>query len=701
MSAAGALHGRSDAAVGVGLPAGAHAAAYRPDVDGLRAISIALVLIFHIFPEYIPGGFVGVDVFFVISGYLITGLLLKDYEQGQFSILKFYGRRVRRIFPALLVVMVVAMFIGARVLLPDEQAALGMQIGAGAGFFANILFWFQSGYFDTEAALKPMLHLWSLGVEEQFYLFWPLLLGFMLRWRSRLVIAVVALALFSFALSIYQLNSAPVAAFYSPFGRFWELMLGALVAIGRYGDEGGTQADTRGQSFLWDAVSLAGVLAIVATAFLISPSSRFPGWLAIGPVLGAAMIIAAGQRSAVNRYVLGSQLFVFIGLISYPLYLWHWPLISFAHIVSGGTPSFSVRLNVVLISLLCAWLTCRYLEAPIRRSGSYRTQFVLFGLVMAVGAFGALGFGRTVSFDRIGAPRAVENVVEAPAGAAVAPAAPAAQVAAPDPESMRLGEGLWENTIDNCGISKDEQEVVKDCRIDKRERPVAVVWGDSKAGALYPGLVRESAPGKRWMDLGRSGCAPMHGVQRVTSYTGDNPDDCARANKFIMNRIESDHDIKHVLIVTGARVLIGPGYGKAGASEPYPDAVVDGLANIAKRLAAKNKKVYFLIDNPTLPDPKKCVSRSIGVQDAEAPVCEISLDDHRKATEPYRRLVDVLKQKAPMLEVFDATDRLCDMTRGTCSVARSGKFLYSYGDHLSDVGNSAVAAAFLERMSLR
>lgn len=696
MSAAGVLHGRSAAAADVGLPAGAHAGAYRPDVDGLRAISIALVLIFHIFPEYIPGGFVGVDVFFVISGYLITGLLLKDYEQGQFSILKFYGRRVRRIFPALLVVMLVAMFIGARVLLPDEQAALGLQIGAGAGFFANILFWFQSGYFDTEAALKPMLHLWSLGVEEQFYLFWPLLLGLLLRWRSRLLMVVAVLAIVSFVTSIYLVEAHPVAAFYSPFGRFWELMLGALVAIGKLGDEG--SSDARGFSPVWDGVSLAGVCAIVATAFLISPASKFPGWLAVAPVLGATMIIAAGRRSALNRHLLGSQFFVFIGLISYPLYLWHWPLISFAHIVSGGMPSFSVRLNVLFVSLLCAWLTCRYLEAPIRRSSSYRGQLVLFGLVMAVGAFGAFGYGRTGTLDRMGAPRAVEKTAQAPADAK--PAA-VAQVAAPDPESMRLGEGLWENTVDNCGIAKEDQEIVKDCRIDKREKPTAVVWGDSKAGALYPGLVRESVAGKRWMDLGRSGCAPMNGVQRVTSYTGDNPDEWARANKIIMSRIESDPDIKHVLIVTGARVLIGPGYGKTGSAEPYPDGAVDGLANIAKRLTAKNKKVYFLIDNPTLSDPKKCVSRSFDVKGTDAPVCEVSLADHQKATEPYRTLVKALQEKAPMLEIFDATDRLCDMDRGMCPVARSGKFLYSYGDHLSDVGNSVVAAAFLDRVGLR
>src|SRR5687768_8357422 len=201
--------------------------AYRPDVDGLRAVAVLAVLAFHAFPHAMPGGFAGVDVFFVISGFLITGIILDDLERGRFTIAGFYWRRIRRIFPALILVLTACLVLGWVLLLPDEYRQLGKHVAAGAGFIANLALWAEAGYFDWSAELKPLLHLWSLGVEEQYYLVWPLLLLFFRRWTLGLIVGIGVL---SFALNLYMTAKYPSAAFYLPMTRFWELLIGSALA---------------------------------------------------------------------------------------------------------------------------------------------------------------------------------------------------------------------------------------------------------------------------------------------------------------------------------------------------------------------------------------------------------------------------------------------------------------------------------------
>src|SRR4051812_8213463 len=207
-------------------------AQYRPDVDGLRAIAVMLVLNFHGFPAAMPGGFIGVDVFFVISGFLITGIIARELEQGRFSLLTFYIRRVRRIFPALIAVLAVVLILGWFWMLPATFAQLGTDVFASAGFAANIALLLQSGYFDVESAKKPLLHLWSLGIEEQFYLAWPLLLMLAARLRLSLLAVALVLGLGSFLLNVALIGSDPVATFYLPFTRAFELLAGAVLACG-------------------------------------------------------------------------------------------------------------------------------------------------------------------------------------------------------------------------------------------------------------------------------------------------------------------------------------------------------------------------------------------------------------------------------------------------------------------------------------
>jgi peptidoglycan/LPS O-acetylase OafA/YrhL len=330
----------------------------RADIDGLRGIAVLSVMGFHAFPDSVTGGFVGVDIFFVISGFLISGIIMGNLERGTFSFAEFYARRVRRIFPALILVMAACFVFGWLVLFADEYKQLGKHILASAGFVSNLIFWQEAGYFDHAGQTKPLLHLWSLGIEEQFYIVWPLLLY--LAWRRRLgfLLLVVSLTVASFAFSVGTSYGDMTQAFYSPIARFWELLAGCLLAWFALHKKDRLQC-CAGQAEL-------GGLLICAAFFFITREAIFPGYLVLLPVLGACLIIAAGPRAWLNRAVLSHPLLVWIGLISYPLYLWHWPLLSFARIVGGDAPAPDLRAATIAVALVLAWLTYALLEKPIR-----------------------------------------------------------------------------------------------------------------------------------------------------------------------------------------------------------------------------------------------------------------------------------------------------------------------------------------------
>jgi peptidoglycan/LPS O-acetylase OafA/YrhL len=370
------------AAGSIGIPPWL-SAAYRPDIDGLRAISILAVLFFHAFPNDIASGFVGVDVFFVISGFLIGGMISAELEAGRFSFAAFYARRVRRIFPALIVVMAFVYAVGWNMMYPEEFRTLGRHLGGAAAFVSNIVLLNEVGYFDMEAHTKPLLHLWSLAIEEQFYLLWPLF-AWLLRGRRSLFLALtVALWFVSFALNVAA-DSA--TAFYSPQTRFWELATGVLLAHLR------PQAIDR-LAFSRRLRQAAGVVGVLLIAFAATqiPTYQFPGWWALLPVLGAALVIASGPATLVGTRFLAAPPMVFVGKISYPLYLWHWPLFAFAWLAYGSVPPAAVAYPLIVASFVLAWLTYRLVEMPIRfgvRRG--RAIAALVSLVAASGLGGLL-----------------------------------------------------------------------------------------------------------------------------------------------------------------------------------------------------------------------------------------------------------------------------------------------------------------------
>jgi len=370
-----------------------NALAYRPDVDGLRALAVLSVIAFHAAPHTVEGGFVGVDIFFVISGYLISGIILQNLQRGTFSFTDFYARRIKRIFPALLLMLTAVAAFGWFVLFPDEHDEVSKHIAGGAGFVSNIVLWREAGYFARNADLKPLLHLWSLGIEEQFYFLWPLFLYCGYQLRLKLLPWIVAGTLISFGLNILRIAASPETTFYLPPTRFWELLIGGTLAHAQIFHRAALEKNLQRIFFTRDAQAACGLLLIVASLLLVNRHLLFPGWWALLPTVGAFLLIAAGPDAWINQKILGNRTAVAIGLISYPLYLWHWPLLAFMHILYPGKAPPALIAGAVAMAFVLATLTYRFIELPIRKiPATPRLAIPLAASVALIGAVGYLGF---------------------------------------------------------------------------------------------------------------------------------------------------------------------------------------------------------------------------------------------------------------------------------------------------------------------
>lgn len=433
---------------------------YRRDVDGLRGVAIAAVVAYHAAPLAVPGGFAGVDVFFVISGFLISGILFDSLDTGTLSFALFYARRVRRLFPALLVVVTATLLIAAPLLLPGEWRELLRHAAASLGYVINILLWREADYFSTAAALKPLLHLWSLGVEEQFYLIWPAVLWLCLRLRVNRLAVVTIILVASFALNILVITQDAAAAFYLPFTRLWELALGAVVAAI-------VRTTWQPSRAVGHGLSVTGAVLVVLSVAWLGSDLAYPGWWALAPTLGSAAVIAAGEQGIANRWILGRQAMVFIGLISYPLYLWHWPLLSLTRIVTYGDAGWTITAGIVAVACVAAWLTYRFIERPIR---ALRIEQLSLRPLLAVAA------------------------VSVVAGAAAL--ASAAAPAADDPPSVQavmINEPAYRESYREgpCFVMHQQPVHVYSAEcVDPPANPgpLVVLWGDSHGAHLYPGL---------------------------------------------------------------------------------------------------------------------------------------------------------------------------------------------------------------------
>ena len=640
---------------------------YRPDIDGLRAIAVLSVVIFHAFPEYLGGGFIGVDVFFVLSGFLITSLILREQKEERFSLRHFYARRIRRIFPALSLVLGFGLVAGWICLNFMEYKQLTKHTGSSAIFITNFMLLREAGYFDNAADTKPMLHLWSLAIEEQFYLAWPLALMFFKRLPRWLfpVLVVLLLSSLTYSLSLVFKGNLELD-FYSPLSRSWELLLGASLAFGMR-RQAAIATSSRNMT------GWAGLILIFMSACFLDKSMPFPGYWALPPTVGAALILFAGMQSNLNRVLLASRPLVAIGLISYPLYLWHWPLLSFARILESQTPGLWLRLFLVLSSFVLAWLTYRFVEKPIRFSDRYPCAVLWLSLWMVAVLLMSHAVNRLdgLKFRHHGMLNA-------------------------DPTTLIVGaeRGTLQPT---CTLAPEDMHLFKWCFNDgKTNPPNHALIGDSKGEALVYSLIRKSPADHGWLMLGP-----------INILRADND-----AGRAAFSALESNPNLQVIVMANALRGLFPLDKDTGLIANPLLDmqAIDQMVATYTRKITqwqSLGKRVVFVIDNPTLPDPNSCITGGLTtfeslnkvLRRAENPYCKLKYSDHIKGTAPFQQFIAKLKQANPALLVYDPLPLLCDIPADMCTIERNGKFLYSYGDHISDHAGMLIADQLLTQIA--
>jgi peptidoglycan/LPS O-acetylase OafA/YrhL len=571
------------------------AGGYRPDIDGLRAIAVLSVIAFHAGSRVATGGFVGVDVFFVISGYLITSLIVSALESDSFSFLRFYDRRVRRIVPALVLVIGVTVAIGLVLLLPSDLARLGRHAAASSAFVLNIALFRETGYFGPASSQLPLLHLWSLSIEEQLYLLHPFILWG--AWRSggmRLVRVVVpALLLLSLAVAVWTMKTTPPAAFYLLLSRAWEFEAGAVLALGLM---------PRPSLRIAQALALAGLIATLAAVALYASTTPFPGLTALLPCLGAAAILYAGQshgQTLVAR-LLSIRPLVGIGLVSYSLYLWHWPLlVLWAYYLDRSLTPVEIA-TAIAVALALSVLSWRFVEQPFRRPRIGRLSpgrsVLVAGAVLLLVAAGGTGLHRLR-----GLPARVSTAIQAADSAR----ADFDDLGRCDPTAT----GAWFKTP--CDSAK-----------------TVFVWGDSHAGHFVPALRQlygKDAVGQVWI----GGCLPLPDIappsrsDTVPVMAGIRSAKCHDRNKGLMRGLLDRPGVR-LVVLGGAWSLFteeNDGTMKKGrfSIDGNPDSSIErsramiatSLERTVRHFSDRGIEVLLLGDVPSYPKPpSRCLAVS-------------------------------------------------------------------------------------------
>ena len=613
---------------------------YRADIDGLRAIAVLPVLLFHAHVPGFAGGFVGVDVFFVISGFLITSILTRDLDAGRFSIVRFYEKRFRRLLPALFTLFGTVAAAASLLLSPEQMKRLGTEMAAASLFASNLYFTRTSDYFSPGAEEKMFLHTWSLAVEEQFYLFFPVLLWLVGRHVTRRRIAVATVAALSFALSVGLSAIHPTTSFYLLHTRAWELMFGAFLAVGLL--RAPTSRTER------DVASLVGLALIGLSVLTFDASTVFPGAVALLPVIGTTLVLHAGRdgTSLGGRWLQAAPL-VFVGKLSYSLYLWHWPALLLGWKLNGGDVTLPVSLTALVVSFGLAYASLRLVEAPLRHIQA-TTARVIGTAVVASLCFAGLGLGiRTL------------------------------RPSAHGEEALRLGNP---GSADRACIGQTEDF----CQWGDGP-PSVVVIGDSHAHALLDAWEELAEVGGHPVQLrAHSGCAPLLGTTRE----GD--DACLAHTEAVLDLPESVRAVilagRWALSVEQTKpeahdeaVVVSHRSGATG-----PDAVRLGLEQTVERLLEQDVQVLLLegVPEQRFDVPAVLALRAHLGQEPPA-VRTADVDERNRRTDTLLRGIAA---GHAAVEVVQVRDLLCDET--SCRLGAEGVSLFRDAHHLSNEGSA-------------
>ncbi len=622
---------------------------YRREIDGLRALAILPVILFHAGFRGFSGGFVGVDVFFVISGYLITKIILAELEQGNFSIVSFYERRARRILPALFLVMLVCIPCAWFWLLPSDMKDFSQSLVAVPVFASNILFWRESGYFDTAAEFKPLLHTWSLAVEEQFYVLFPLFL--MLFWQlgKRYILITLGLVfVFSLAVAQWAAYAKPAAAFYLLPTRGWELLMGVFAAFYL------SQANRKEfGKWISELGGWLGVALIFYAVFAYSKATPYPGFYAFVPVLGTVLIILfATQQTIVGKFV-GNKAFVAIGLVSYSAYLWHQPLFAFARHVGVDEQNF---LAFVYLSILCFTLSViswKYVEQPFRDKRKFIRADIFRYTITGSLAFVLLGFFVHKLDGKVG--RFAEDA--------------------------RYGL-LLERLRANYGLSKECDRKVVDaesCRTSLQ--PEILLWGDSYAMHLAQGFL-SSNPNVKLIQSTVSQCAPVFDLAPANAIYG--AQNCIDDNNFVFELVRRYPSIKYVVLSSQSFHLGRGAVATRDGTKFYDDELV------LEKLFQTLDKIEAAGLTPVVFSPPPASGNDIGLclindelRRRDKSKCDFQLSTSDQLQSSVKNGLRRISSKYKVIWLEDGT-----CSSGQCESSIDDIFLYRDAGHLSYEGSA-------------
>ena len=661
---------------------------HRSDIDGLRAIAVGLVILFHYGVPGFSGGFVGVDIFFVISGFLIGGIIDRELDAGRFSFLNFYERRVRRIFPALFAMLFVSAAAASALLYPADFIRFGESAAAAALFWSNIHFLNVAGYWDVAASSKPLLHTWSLAVEEQFYLIFPLILFAMRRWRrERRLVAVAVMLIASFAASVWAVQAMPTAAFYLAPYRFWEFLMGVGVmylssrpsAAQQRAEPGPTHPFAQISKWVPDRfaplasgmTAFVGLAMIITSAVTLSRGAAFPGVAAILPCLGTALLIHAGaaQQNVVAR-LLSQKPVVFIGLISYSLYLWHWPVYVFAQVWLFRAPTAWESMGLAALTFALSVLSWRTVEQPFRREQAVPRK-PLFAAAAA--AMLAVCLFSGAAGETNGLPQRFPPQV--------------AQIVSQETATNRARARCF-------GIDPGKVSAERLCSLGvaRAEKASFVLWGDSHAEAIMPAVADiAERSGRRGLFAGSPSCAPLQGVDRY-----DAPQ-CRAFNDRVLSTILAHKEITTVILMARwGKNAAGTAYGDEGngfvpigddkgrAAKPSDNAAIfaRGLYRTVSTLRAAGRHVLLIGPVPEIGWTVPQVLARLAQEHKDAQVAP-------PESAFYQREANVL----PLFRTLAGEDGVSAVfphyylcTDGHCAVRKNGIPLYRDEHHLSPYG---------------
>lgn len=633
---------------------------YRREIDGLRAVAVLPVIFYHAGFGLFSGGFIGVDVFFVISGYLITTLIVADLEKGSYSIVAFYERRARRILPALFFVVLCCIPFAYAWMLPSQFADFSQSVAAVTTFVSNILFWRQTNYFAPDSDLNPLLHTWSLAVEEQFYILYPILLVFLWRFgRSVIVFAVFALSLFSLGLSQWASSHATTVNFYVATGNFyllptrgWELGAGSLCAFALH-------RRVQPSNTILSGLGLA--LIVISVAFY-DDSIPFPSLYTLLPVVGASLVILYAGPSTWSARLLSTRVLVGIGLISYSAYLWHQPLFAFARIrVEQPTQTMLAGLAVGTFAL--AWFSWRFVEQPFRgRSNLVRSRTAVFGLSATVGCM-LLAAGLAGYFMK-GLPSRI-----APSGRSFAEL------------------GIDQRLRVNDGLDSACVEVTNSPRCRDGDSPKVVLWGDSYAMALAPALAA-GAIDRPFIQFTKPACSPIADI----AYTDkDHPpgwsQGCIDFNDKVLSRIRDDGNIDYVIMASALGIYDHATYRRDGTIEKGDIPLLkEKMLKTARMIEAAGATPIFIAPPPrTGYDLSKCGVELLVF--SEHGNCSFKVNDESQISLAILGFLGSIKKD---IGYVDLPSLLC--RAGVCQTMVDGRFIFRDSGHLSHEGSELIGA---------